>query len=155
MPVSVYEYPKAALLVLGGSTVAAMIVGFIYGRGKRVWCRHLCPANGVFAILSRLAPIHLHVDRDAWRAAPHRIAAVDCAPLINIRKMTGNSACHMCGRCSGHRDAVTLSLRSPNQELLTQLAMQQLHPKDKLFYLQFCLVYPRAGQYLSFQHGLQ
>ena len=117
--VSVYEYPKAALLVLGGSTVAAMIVGFIYGRGKRVWCRHLCPANGVFAILSRLAPIHLHVDRDAWRAAPHRIAAVDCAPLINIRKMTGNSACHMCGRCSGHRDAVTLGLRSPNQELLT------------------------------------
>ncbi len=117
--VSVYEYPKAALLVLGGSTVAAMLVGFIYGRGKRVWCRHLCPANGVFAILSRLAPIHLQVDREAWRAASHRIPAVDCAPLINIRKMTGNSACHMCGRCSGHRDAVTLSLRSPNQELLT------------------------------------
>ncbi|MBI1425358.1 MAG: 4Fe-4S binding protein [Gammaproteobacteria bacterium] len=116
--VSVYEYPKAALLVLGGSTVAAIIIGFIYGRGKRVWCRHLCPANGVFAILSRLAPIHLQVDRDRWRAAPHRTPAIDCAPLINIPQMTGNSECHMCGRCSGHREAVTLTARSPNAELL-------------------------------------
>lgn len=118
--VSVYEYPKAALLVLGGSTVAAMIVGFLYGRGKRVWCRHLCPANGVFAILSRLAPIYLQVDRAAWRAASRRTPAVDCAPLINIRDMTGNSHCHMCGRCSGHRNAVTLTVRSPNTEVLNQ-----------------------------------
>ncbi len=116
--VSVYEYPKAALLILGGSTVAAMIVGFIYGRGKRVWCRHLCPANGVFSLLSRLAPIHFQVDRAAWQQAPRHTTAIDCAPLISIRTMTGNSACHMCGRCSGHRDAVTLTTRSPNTEIL-------------------------------------
>ncbi len=116
--VSVYEYPKAALLILGGSTVAAMIVGFIYGRGKRVWCRHLCPANGVFSLLSRLAPIHFQVDRATWQQAPRHTPAVDCAPLISIRTMTGNSACHMCGRCSGHRDAVTLATRSPNSEIL-------------------------------------
>jgi len=117
--ISVYEYPKAALVVLGGSTMAAMMVGFVYGRGKRVWCRHLCPANGVFAILSRLAPIHLRVDREAWRAAPHRTAAVDCATLINIPNMIGNSTCHMCGRCSGHRGAVALHVRSPNREILS------------------------------------
>ncbi len=117
--VSVYEYPKATLLILGGSTLAAMLVGFIYGRGKRVWCRHLCPANGVFSLLSRLAPIHFHVDRDAWKQAPRRTPAVDCAPLINIRAMTGNSTCHMCGRCSGHRDAVSLEIRSPNTEILS------------------------------------
>ncbi|HID48593.1 MAG TPA: 4Fe-4S binding protein, partial [Chromatiales bacterium] len=117
--VSVYEYPKAALLILGGSTIVAMLVGFLYGRGKRVWCRHLCPANGVFALLSRLAPVYFRVDRERWRQAPHRTPAVDCAPLINIRDMRGNSACHMCGRCSGHRDAVTLATRSPNVEILS------------------------------------
>ena len=117
--VSVYEYPKAALLILGGSTIAAMLVGFIYGRGKRVWCRHLCPANGVFSLLSRLAPVHFQVDRAAWKQAPRRTPAVDCAPLINIRAMTGNSACHMCGRCSGYRDAVNLETRSPNTEILS------------------------------------
>ncbi len=116
--ISVYEYPKAALLILGGSTVAAMLVGFFYGKGKRVWCRYLCPANGVFALLSRLAPVHFRVDRARWRQAPHRTPAVDCAPLINVRDMTGNGACHMCGRCSGHRDAVALAVRSPNEEIL-------------------------------------
>ncbi len=117
--VSVYEYPKAALLILGGSTIAAMVVGFIYGRGKRVWCRHLCPANGVFSLLSRLAPVHFQVDREAWKQAPRRTPAVDCAPLINVRAMTGNSACHMCGRCSGYRNAVMLEARSPNIEIVS------------------------------------
>ena len=125
--VSVYEYPKAALLILGGSTVAAMLVGFIYGRGKRVWCRHLCPANGVFSLLSRLAPVHFHVDREAWKQAPRRTPAVDCAPLINVRAMTGNSACHMCGRCSGHRNAVSLETRSPNAEILALDDRQASH----------------------------
>ena len=116
--VSVYEYPKAALLILGGSTVAAMLVGFIYGKGKRVWCRHLCPANGVFSLLSRLAPVHFKVDRQAWDQAPQRTPAVDCAPLVSVRSMTGNSDCHMCGRCSGHRQAVVLASRSPAEEIL-------------------------------------
>ena len=65
--VSVYEYPEAAALVLGGSSVAAVAVGFVYGKGKRVWCRHLCPANGVFALLARLAPVHFAADEQAWR----------------------------------------------------------------------------------------
>ena len=120
--VSVYQYPGPVLLVLGGSTGAAMLVGYFYGRDKRVWCRYLCPVNGVFGVLSKLAPVHFRVDPVAWRAAPKhtmgRADFVNCAPLVPIRTMRGTSACHMCGRCSGAKDAVTLSRRSPMHEIV-------------------------------------
>lgn len=126
--VSVYQYPKAALLVLGGSTVAAVIIGFIYTRGKRAWCRHLCPVNGVFGLLSKLAPMYYRVDEAAWKAASQDktipIQAVDCAPLQPLRHMQGGSGCHMCGRCSGHRDAIELSLRSPTEEVVKVAAKE-------------------------------
>src|SRR5690606_36542407 len=104
---------RAAALILGGSTVAAMLVGFLYGRGKRIWCKHLCPVSGVFSLLARLAPIHYKVDEERWQAnqAPH-LPTPNCAPLIDIRRMQGNSDCHACGRCSGQRGAVALSARS-------------------------------------------
>lgn len=120
--VSVYQYPKAVLLVLGGSTVAAIVVGYLYGREKRVWCKYLCPANGVFGLLAKLAPMHYKVDAEAWRRSyqsPTRIAPVNCAPLVAMRQMEGASDCHMCGRCSGHRGAIVLSPRVPNHEVVT------------------------------------
>lgn len=122
--VSVYQYPKAVLLVLGGSTLAAVVVGYVYGREKRVWCKYLCPVNGVFGLLSKLAPLHYKVDAESWRHSyarnSIRIQPVNCAPLVAMRKMEGASDCHMCGRCSGHRDAIMLTVRSPNQEIVVQ-----------------------------------
>lgn len=115
--VSVYEYPQPALLVLGGSTLVAVAIGFIYGKGRRVWCRHLCPANGVFALLAKIAPLHYRVDRKRWQTTPATHTVV-CAPLVDIRRMKSASDCHACGRCSGHRDAVQLSWRAPWAELL-------------------------------------
>lgn len=114
--ITVYEYPKAALLILGASTVMALGIGLVYGRGKRVWCRYLCPASGVFSLLSRLSPVHFRVDAEAWRTAP-RTHAVDCATLVDVRAMTGGGSCHMCTRCAGHREAVDLSLRLPGSEI--------------------------------------
>jgi polyferredoxin len=122
--VSVYQYPKAVLLVLGGSTLAAMAIGLTYGREKRVWCKYLCPVNGVFGLLARLAPLRYRVDEAAWRASytqgehGHRVIPINCAPLVPLRAMQGAADCHMCGRCSGHRAAVQLTLRSPSEEVV-------------------------------------
>lgn len=137
--VSVYQYPHAALLVLGGSTVAAMAVGYFYTKGKRAWCRHLCPVNGVFGLLSKLAPMHYRVNDEAWRqslqhqgdggfsitrrAAP----AVDCPPMLALRHMEGASNCHMCGRCSSHHDAIALQWRSPTHEVVHVAATEATH----------------------------
>jgi len=117
--VSVYEYPEAALLILGGSSVAALAVGFVYGKNKRVWCRYLCPANGVFALLAKIAPVHFRVNEVAWKANTAPQPKVNCAPLIDIRHMKSASACHACGRCSDQRGAVQLAMRSPTKEILS------------------------------------
>ncbi|WP_248797742.1 4Fe-4S binding protein [Pseudomonas sp. MWU13-2105] len=128
--ISVYDYPQAALLILGGSTLAAIGVGLLFARGKRVWCRYLCPVSGVFALLARLAPVHFQVDEQRWQAnAGPRLPPPNCAPLLDIRRMRGASDCHACGRCSGQRDAVRLIARSSNQEIL-QATAQPLSPWD-------------------------
>jgi len=120
--VTVYEYPKAWLLILGGSTVVAAIVGLIWGgKGTRVWCRYLCPANGIFGLLARMAPLHFRADTVAWNrykaeTAP-RAEPVDCAPMLNLRKTNSNVRCHMCVRCSGYRNAITLAGRAPGSEI--------------------------------------
>jgi hypothetical protein len=119
--ISVYQYPAPALLILGGSTAAAIVIGFLYGRDKRVWCRYLCPVTGVFGLLTKLAPLHFRVDHDAWeasRAARTGRRTVNCPPLVPIRTMQGSSLCHMCGGCSGFRGAIALSRRSPNDEIV-------------------------------------
>ncbi|WP_153146103.1 4Fe-4S binding protein [Dechloromonas sp. H13] len=116
--VSVYEYPQAALLVLGGSTVAAVGLGLLYGREKRIWCRYLCPASGVFAVLAKIAPLHYKVDRAAWDRYQGDYEPVNCAPLVDVRRMTSASECHACGRCAGQREAVALRARSPFSEVL-------------------------------------
>lgn len=140
--VSVYEYPLPALLILGGSTLAAIVIGSIYGRGKRVWCRHLCPASGVFHLMSRMAPLYFKVDRTTWDAwqpvnfvSPHQPSsnAVNCAPLVDIRRMTSSGDCHACGRCAGHRNAVRLAIRAPSAEILS--ATPQSVTKEEVFTL--------------------
>lgn len=114
--ISVYEYPKAALLILGGSTVAAAGIGFVYGRGKRVWCRYLCPVSGVFGLLARFSALRFRVDRIQWGRAP-RLRAVDCPTLVDIARMRSAAQCHLCSRCSGHRGSVALERRPLGEEV--------------------------------------
>lgn len=120
--ISVYEYPKPALLILGGSTLGAIGVGLLYGREKRLWCRHLCPVSGVFALLARIAPLHYRVDRAAWDRSHAKPSRINCAPLVHIKSMTGAAECHMCARCAGHKDAISLAARWPGREVVQTAA---------------------------------
>lgn len=116
---SVYQYPKPVALLLGGSTLAAMVVGARYGKSKRVWCRFLCPVSGVLGVVSKIAPLHFRVYPEVWkRSAAVGGSGVNCAPLVPIKTMQGSSACHMCGRCSGHRGAIRLAWRKPSSDIV-------------------------------------
>lgn len=119
--VSVYQYPLPALLILGGSTAAAIVVGYLYGRGHRVWCRYLCPVSGVFGLLAKLAPVHYRVDHGEWDQCPPQLGrtlSVSCAPMVPLRTMESASPCHMCGRCAGFRNAIELAARPPGSEIV-------------------------------------
>jgi hypothetical protein len=85
--VSVYDYPQAALLILGGSTVAAVAIGWMYGKGKRVWCRYLCPVSGVFACWRASRRCISASTAPPGTRYPQRSAAVDCAPLLDVKHM--------------------------------------------------------------------
>lgn len=119
--ISVYQYPAPAALILGGSTLGAIVVGYLYGREKRVWCRYLCPVNGVFALLAKLAPVHFAADEASWEASSPEEARrnpVNCAPLVPLRSLDSASPCHMCGRCAGFRGAIALEARPPGSEVV-------------------------------------
>ncbi|MBY5930629.1 4Fe-4S binding protein [Halomonas sp. DP8Y7-3] len=124
--ISVYQYPKAALLVLGGSTVAAALVGVVYGKGKRVWCRHLCPVSGVFALLAKLSPLHVRTEPASWhrygqrrrRGEVARQPAPDCPVLLPLKQLDSASDCHLCSRCTGYKSAIHLELRAPGAEVI-------------------------------------
>jgi polyferredoxin len=121
--ISVYQYPKATLLILGGSTVGAMIIGYLYGRNARVWCRYLCPVNGVFGLLSKLAPIHFRTDPKLWQAsryAGERPQSINCPTLLPLKDLQSGSDCHSCGRCAGHRNAIQLNVSLPGAELIRE-----------------------------------
>ncbi|WP_336368600.1 4Fe-4S binding protein [Marinobacter sp. C2H3] len=132
--ISVYQYPKATLLILGGSTVGALIIGYLYGRNVRVWCRYLCPVNGVFRLLSKLAPVHYRADPVQWklsRARGERPEAVNCPTLLSLKDLQTASDCHVCGRCEGHRDAITFTPRAPGSEVVRESA-RRATPGDLL-----------------------
>ena len=111
--VSVYQYPTATLLVLGGSTVAAIAVGLVYGRSKRVWCRHLCPVNGVFSVLSRVAPVHF---------------AVDTSSVERQRRAHRRASCEL--RADGAHPPHDGSVRMPHVRPLQRLARRDCAAKQ-------------------------
>lgn len=108
-----------SFLILSTLSAGALFVGAWFGRGRRVWCRYLCPVSTAFGMLARCAPIHFRVDRAIWDSAPRALQfPIECPVLLDIRNMTGTYGCHMCGRCSGYRNAVVLAARRPGDEIL-------------------------------------
>ena len=50
--VSVYQYPRPAALILGGSTLGAMAIGYLYGRSPSKWK----PPHSMRSLARRFAP---------------------------------------------------------------------------------------------------
>ena len=121
--VGVYEYPKPQLLILGGSTLLAIIFNLIYTRSGWVWCRYLCPVSLLFGVFSRLGALHFRVDHrklaEFDKNNPGKGARKDpCPVFIYLPNLSTNRYCLMCFRCANWKGSIHLSMRRPGEELL-------------------------------------
>jgi hypothetical protein len=136
---SVYQYPKPVLLILGGSTLAAIVVGFLYGKSNRVWCKYLCPVTGVFAVLAKLAPWRYKPMEEQWsRDQIKQINVVRCPTLLPLTKMTSAANCLMCGKCGNSNGAIQLTARSPHEEIVVRGAKKNSTPESILIIFGLC-----------------
>lgn len=132
--VGVRDYPGAILEVFGGTLLVALVIGFVYGRGrdKRAWCRHACPIGLLLGVFSRLGAI----DLVPKRLRPGGDAYVEkgiCPTMIDINRKTESRHCIMCMRCvqPGRQGGLSLRLRTPGAEVAE---IDQHHPAASEFW---------------------
>lgn len=106
------EYPLAALEVLGGTLIIAVLVGFIYANGKRPFCRSLCPLGLFLGILSRLGAVSFERGGRENKGYP-------CPTFINTAKKVASSNCIECFKCvnPGVPGSLHLEIRRPGIEI--------------------------------------
>ncbi len=120
---AIYQYTSTSIL-LGFFTLFALLIGFLYGNRRRVWCMYLCPSNIIFSFLAKLSFIYFQVDKEKWSSYKGPTERINCAPLINIKQMESTSFCHACGRCNNYRNAVKTEIRVFDHEILSTPSKQ-------------------------------
>lgn len=118
--VGVRDYPDALLEVFGGTLLAALLIGFLYGqgRGRRAWCRHACPIGLLLGVFSRLAVVDLVPKRQRKGGDAYTERGL-CPTMIDINRKTESRHCIMCMRCvhPERGGGLTLRLRPPGAEV--------------------------------------
>ncbi len=110
--VGIREYPLAALEVLGGTMVIALIVGYLYGNGRRPFCRYLCPLGPLLGIFSRLGAVSFEKESRGGKGYP-------CPTFINTARKVASSDCIECFKCvnPGADSSLRLKIRRPGHEI--------------------------------------
>ena len=116
--VGVRDHPEAAALVFGGTMLAALVIGYLYGRKKRAWCRHLCPIGRLLGLYSRLGAIQFapQVKRPGRDAYSEKGA---CPTMIDLVGKNESRHCIECFRCVNPtaKGSVRMEFRRPGVEI--------------------------------------
>lgn len=94
----VRDHADGAAILFGGTMGLAMVVGFLYGRKKRAWCRHLCPIGRVLGLYSRLGPVNFEPQ---VRTAGEDIYSLKgaCPTMVVLPHKAESRHCIECFRC--------------------------------------------------------
>lgn len=116
--VGVRDHPEAAAEIFGGTMLAAILIGFFYGRKKRAWCRHLCPIGRLLGLYSRLGAIEFapQVRRPGRDAYSLKGA---CPTMIDLVGKNESRHCIECFRCVNPtaKGSIRMEFRRPGVEI--------------------------------------
>ncbi|BAO43754.1 polyferredoxin [Thiolapillus brandeum] len=116
--VGVRDHPEAMAEVFGGTMLAAILLGFVYGRNKRAWCRHMCPIGLLLGVFSRIGMVQFAPKRP--RPGGDRFTEKTvCPTMIDIPRKEESRHCIECFRCvqPQARGGLFLRLRKPGEEI--------------------------------------
>lgn len=116
--VGVRDHPEAIAEVFGGTMLAAILLGYVYGRNKRAWCRHMCPIGLLLGVFSRLGAIQFWPKRKKSGKDTYTERGI-CPTMIDINRKEESRHCIECFRCvhPKSRGGLYLRLRRPGQEI--------------------------------------
>lgn len=116
--VGVRDHPEAAAGVFGGTMVAAIVIGFLFGRRRRAWCRHLCPIGLLLGIFSRLGAVEFRPVNRLPGGDTYTEKGV-CPMMIDLPRKEESRHCIECFRCvnPGAKAGLRLALRRPGIEV--------------------------------------
>ncbi len=112
------DHVESSALLFGGVMLMAIAVGFVFGRAKRAWCRHMCPIGLLLGVYARLGAVDFRPKRpetgsDRWTEA------TACPTMIDLKRKTESRHCIECFRCVNPRakGGLTLALHHPGAEI--------------------------------------
>lgn len=130
----VRDHPEAIAEIFGGTLLAAILIGFLYGRNKRAWCRHACPIGLLLGVFSRLGAVQL-APRRQKPGGERYIQTGPCPTMIDVAHKTESRHCIECFRCvhpGAKKGGLYLRLRAPGEEI-EQIREHNANPYEVWF----------------------
>jgi hypothetical protein len=112
------DHVESSAMLFGGVMLMAIAVGFVFGRSKRAWCRHMCPIGLLLGVYARLGAIDFRPKR-AEAGGDRWTEATACPTMIDLKRKTESRHCIECFRCVNPRarGGLALALRRPGAEV--------------------------------------
>lgn len=116
--VGVRDHPEAIAEVFGGTMLAAIVIGYLYGRNKRAWCRHACPIGLLLGVFSRIGAVQFAPKRPKQGDQTYSEKGV-CPTMIDTSRKNESRHCIECFRCVSPKGqgGVALLTRRPGDEV--------------------------------------
>ncbi|WP_206485993.1 4Fe-4S binding protein [Thalassotalea sp. G2M2-11] len=116
--VGVRDHPEALAEIFGGVMLMAIIVGFIWGKKNRAWCRHICPIGLLLGLFSRLGIVQF-ISKKHKPGGDKYAEQSFCPTMIDLRHKQESRHCIECFRCVNPeaKSSVMVKLRKPGREV--------------------------------------